>query len=283
MPIDKLENHSLGRLSWIEFLMFYHVIILWQNKVGCIISQWIILSVFNHLTDKPQACSYTGKITCSVLHCSRWNWYSLTPGIYKFFYIVTTFKFSWLLVSGCVDCNKEENILTWEKFMKPRINFGVPLEEMVVGDTSVFEVFPHNTTSLLPITLFKFYQFYFHFLPFWKVKKLIRIYAKEKYILMVNQRAGDFEVFVSFKVCSQNSLCERIWMPRTWPKLKFPCRWELQVCQYCEVCGRFIGYMRTGRPSMISLTSFHIVFWWWRIGLMISSNSWKELDGIPIN
>ncbi|XP_052299153.1 protein root UVB sensitive 5 isoform X2 [Citrus sinensis] len=82
-------------------------------------------------------------------------------------------------VPGCVDCNKEENILTWEKFMKPRIIFGVPLEDMVGGDTSVF-----------------------------KVKKLIRIYAKEKYILMVNQSAGDFEVFVSFKVCTQKIVCE---------------------------------------------------------------------------
>lgn len=86
-------------------------------------------------------------------------------------------------VPGCVDCNKEENILTWEKFMKPRINFGVPLEEMVGGDTSVF-----------------------------KVKKLIRIYANEKYILMVNQRAGDFEVFVSFKVGATSlSVLRSVW------------------------------------------------------------------------
>ncbi|KAH9672907.1 protein root UVB sensitive 5 [Citrus sinensis] len=86
-------------------------------------------------------------------------------------------------VPGCVDCNKEENILTWEKFMKPRIIFGVPLEDMVGGDTSVF-----------------------------KVKKLIRIYAKEKYILMVNQSAGDFEVFVSFKVGATSlSVLRSVW------------------------------------------------------------------------
>ncbi|KAK9193514.1 hypothetical protein WN944_004211 [Citrus x changshan-huyou] len=86
-------------------------------------------------------------------------------------------------VPGCVDCNKEENILTWEKFMKPRIIFGVPLEDMVGGDTSVF-----------------------------KVKKLIRIYAKEKYILMVNQSAGDFEVFVSFKVGAASlSVLRSVW------------------------------------------------------------------------
>ncbi|KAH9736492.1 protein root UVB sensitive 5 [Citrus sinensis] len=86
-------------------------------------------------------------------------------------------------VPGCVDCNKEENILTWEKFMKPQIIFGVPLEDMVGGDTSVF-----------------------------KVKKLIRIYAKEKYILMVNQSAGDFEVFVSFKVGATSlSVLRSVW------------------------------------------------------------------------
>ncbi|GAY62887.1 hypothetical protein CUMW_221360 [Citrus unshiu] len=86
-------------------------------------------------------------------------------------------------VPGCVDCNKEENILTWEKFMKPRIIFGVPLEDMVGGDTSVF-----------------------------KVKKLIRIYAKEKYILMVNQSAGDFEVFVSFKIGATSlSVLRSVW------------------------------------------------------------------------
>lgn len=49
----------------------------------------------------------------------------------------TVFQF---FISGFDDCNKEENILLWEKFMKPRIIFGVPLEEMVGGDKSVFKV-----------------------------------------------------------------------------------------------------------------------------------------------
>lgn len=49
-------------------------------------------------------------------------------------------------ISGFDDCNKEENILLWEKFMKPRITFGVPLEEMVSGEKYVFEVFPQNFT-----------------------------------------------------------------------------------------------------------------------------------------
>ncbi|XP_015580223.1 protein root UVB sensitive 5 isoform X5 [Ricinus communis] len=37
------------------------------------------------------------------------------------------------VVLGCVDCNREENILLWETFTKPQITFGVPLQEMVGG------------------------------------------------------------------------------------------------------------------------------------------------------
>jgi hypothetical protein len=37
-----------------------------------------------------------------------------------------------------------------------------------------------------------------------QIKTLLKLYAKEQYILMVNQQQGDFEVFVSFKVCIQN-------------------------------------------------------------------------------
>jgi hypothetical protein len=41
------------------------------------------------------------------------------------------------LVSECVACNKDENILLWQTFMKPRITFAVSLEEMVGGERSV--------------------------------------------------------------------------------------------------------------------------------------------------
>lgn len=34
-----------------------------------------------------------------------------------------------------------------------------------------------------------------------QVKSLLKLYAKEQYILAVNQKQGEFEVFVSFKVC----------------------------------------------------------------------------------
>lgn len=49
-------------------------------------------------------------------------------------------------VLGCVDCNQDENILLWETFTRPRIIFGVPLEEMIGGERSVAKVYlclPH--------------------------------------------------------------------------------------------------------------------------------------------
>ncbi|XP_073266281.1 protein root UVB sensitive 5 isoform X4 [Populus alba] len=73
-------------------------------------------------------------------------------------------------VLGCVDCNQDENILSWETFTRPRIIFGVPLEEMIGGERSVA-----------------------------KIKMLLKLYAKEKHFLVVNQLKTDFEVLVSFK------------------------------------------------------------------------------------
>ncbi|KAL5550419.1 hypothetical protein UlMin_000595 [Ulmus minor] len=40
-------------------------------------------------------------------------------------------------VPGYIDCNREENILLWQRFIKPRIVFGVPLEEIMGGERSV--------------------------------------------------------------------------------------------------------------------------------------------------
>ncbi|KAJ9548965.1 hypothetical protein OSB04_021508 [Centaurea solstitialis] len=69
------------------------------------------------------------------------------------------------------ECNKMENILSWEKFSVPRIVFGVSLSDMLGGERS-------GT----------------------KVKMLLELYAKEKYILVVNQQPfKDFETLVSFK------------------------------------------------------------------------------------
>ena len=39
-------------------------------------------------------------------------------------------------VLGYVACNEEENILTWERFLQPRISFGVPMERMLGGEES---------------------------------------------------------------------------------------------------------------------------------------------------
>nr|XP_023894375.1 protein root UVB sensitive 5 isoform X2 [Quercus suber] len=81
-------------------------------------------------------------------------------------------------IPGCVACNREEKILSWQRFMKPRITFGVSLEEMVVGMKSISTV-----------------------------KALLKLYANEKYILFVNQQHRDFEVFVSFKCRLELQAC----------------------------------------------------------------------------
>ncbi|KAK1355726.1 Root UVB sensitive family [Heracleum sosnowskyi] len=74
-------------------------------------------------------------------------------------------------IPGCHDCNSKEDILLWERFIKPRIRFGAPLEDMVDGE-----------------------------IPSSKVKMLLLLYEKEKYILVVNQKeAKEFEALVSFK------------------------------------------------------------------------------------
>ncbi|KAK2999638.1 hypothetical protein RJ639_022895, partial [Escallonia herrerae] len=74
-------------------------------------------------------------------------------------------------VPGSHDCNRMESILSWQRLLKPRITFGVSFEEMVGGERS---------GSM--------------------VKMLLKLYAKEKYILVMNlQQPRNFEVFVSFK------------------------------------------------------------------------------------
>ncbi|CAL1378793.1 unnamed protein product [Linum trigynum] len=86
-------------------------------------------------------------------------------------------------VPRCADCNKEENILLWETFTKPRITFGVPLEEMISGKKSISEV-----------------------------KALMRVYEKEQYLLMANRQTKDLEVFVSFKVgATSMSVLRSVW------------------------------------------------------------------------
>ncbi|GMY25491.1 protein root UVB sensitive 5 [Fagus crenata] len=95
-------------------------------------------------------------------------------------------------VPGCVACNREENILLWQRFIKPRITFGVSLEEMVVGERSVSTVMT-----------------------------LLKLYANEQYILVVNQGHGEFETFVSFKVGATSvsvlrSVWQTYWLHENW-------------------------------------------------------------------
>ncbi|XP_007026717.2 PREDICTED: protein root UVB sensitive 5 isoform X1 [Theobroma cacao] len=86
-------------------------------------------------------------------------------------------------VPGCNECNREENILSWQRFIRPRIIFGVAMEEILGGGRSI---------SML--------------------RTLLRIYAREKYILMVNQQRKDFEVFVSFKAGATSiSVLRSVW------------------------------------------------------------------------
>lgn len=74
-------------------------------------------------------------------------------------------------IPGCHDCNSKEDILLWQRFIKPRIRFGVPLEEMVGG------VIPGSMVEIL-----------------------LKMYEKEKYILVVNQKESkESEALVSFK------------------------------------------------------------------------------------
>lgn len=140
-------------------------------------------------------------------------------------------NFLGLLVSGCVDCNKEENILTWEKFMKPRIIFGVPLEDMVGGDTSVFKVFPHlehhyvyyqliSSNFIIIRTIRSIFTFFFLFARW---RNLLE-YMQRKNIFSWWTKALGTLKYLYHSRYALRKLCVRIWMTRTWPNFKFPCR-----------------------------------------------------------
>ncbi|XP_058763762.1 protein root UVB sensitive 5 isoform X2 [Vicia villosa] len=97
-------------------------------------------------------------------------------------------------VPGCMECNKEENILVWSQFMKPKIIFGSPFEKMHVMDRS-------------------------HFM----VEDLLKLYANEKYILVVNQQLDDLKFYVSFKVGATSlsvlrSIWQTFWLSENWEK-----------------------------------------------------------------
>ncbi|KAK6120269.1 hypothetical protein DH2020_045960 [Rehmannia glutinosa] len=97
-------------------------------------------------------------------------------------------------VPGINECNRMENLLVWERFLKPRITFGVSLEEMVIG----------NKRGSM-------------------VRMLLELYMEEKYFLVVNQLQTEFEVFVSFKEGATSlsvlrSVWQSYWLHLNWNK-----------------------------------------------------------------
>lgn len=96
------------------------------------------------------------------------------------------------VVPGCQECNRMENILVWPRFLKPRIVFGVALDEMIGGNS----------------------QF--------SLVRLVKLFAKESYILVVNrQQLKDFEVSVIFKEGATNtamlrSVWQTFWLYQNW-------------------------------------------------------------------
>ncbi|KAI3890441.1 hypothetical protein MKX03_005900 [Papaver bracteatum] len=97
------------------------------------------------------------------------------------------------VVPGYVECNKKENFLSWQKFLKPSIIFGVSLEEIIDRERSVS-----------------------------KVKALLELYKGEQYILVVNQQLQtEFQVFISFKVNATGlsvlrSIWQTYWLHEHW-------------------------------------------------------------------
>ncbi|XP_042491546.1 protein root UVB sensitive 5 isoform X2 [Macadamia integrifolia] len=90
------------------------------------------------------------------------------------------------------ECNRKENILSWQRFMKPYITFDIPLVEMLGVERS-------ST----------------------KVKMLLKLYAQEEYVLFVNQDRVEIEFFVSFKVRATSlsvlrSLWQSYWLNEHW-------------------------------------------------------------------
>lgn len=97
-------------------------------------------------------------------------------------------------VPGIKDCNKMEDILMWERFIKPRIIFGVSLEDMINGKRCGF-----------------------------MLRMLLKLYAEEKYFLVLNQQQTEFVVFVSFKegatsVSVLRSVWQSYWLHENWSK-----------------------------------------------------------------
>ncbi|XP_057520005.1 protein root UVB sensitive 5 isoform X2 [Amaranthus tricolor] len=95
---------------------------------------------------------------------------------------------------GCIDCNRQEDILSWQRFLRPRIIFGVPFSDVIsVG------------RSFTMVEIFK-------------------LYTKETYVLTVDQwQMRDFKVLVSFKVGATSlsvlrSVWQAYWLCEHWDR-----------------------------------------------------------------
>ncbi|XP_059305384.1 protein root UVB sensitive 5 isoform X3 [Lycium ferocissimum] len=97
-------------------------------------------------------------------------------------------------VPGISECNRTENILLWQRFLKPRIIFEVSLQEMINGG---------KYGSM-------------------QIKQLLNLYKEEKYFLVINQqKPTDFQVFVSFKegatsISVLRSVWQTYWLYQNW-------------------------------------------------------------------
>ncbi|KAJ4789377.1 hypothetical protein LUZ62_040623 [Rhynchospora pubera] len=103
-------------------------------------------------------------------------------------------------VPGYLHCNKEENIFSWGKFTRPYVSFGASIETMVGQDGSGL-----------------------------RVKVLLQLYEKEKYILSVDEINSSKEglaLFVTFKEGADSmtvlrSLWQAHWLDKHRIRLKF--------------------------------------------------------------
>ncbi|PIN25025.1 hypothetical protein CDL12_02212 [Handroanthus impetiginosus] len=127
-----------------------------------------------------------------------YTWYFIIisyVGIHMRVFLLVNFFFLYQKVPGINDCNRMENILVWERFVRPKITFGVSLEEMVTGK---------KRGSMM--------------------RMLLKLYAEEKYFLVVNQLQTKFEVIVAFKEGATSlsvlrSVWQSHWLHQNWSRL----------------------------------------------------------------
>uniref|UniRef100_M8BMI1 Uncharacterized protein n=1 Tax=Aegilops tauschii TaxID=37682 RepID=M8BMI1_AEGTA len=156
-------------------------------------------------------------------------------------------------VPGYVACNEEENILTWERFLQPRISFGVPMERMLGGEESTHMdmvcVFSKNNyfmcgevkyfcikddVTLVSVSINQLYHSLEEFkspeplaggcLAVSEVNMLLKLYKNEKYILCVEQLGLEEATYlVTFKEAATSmsvlrSLWQAHWLHQNRPK-----------------------------------------------------------------